>query len=419
MHKTIITALLLITAASAQESPVKVGGEFRVRSEADGRDFRTGTDMNLYTLSRLRLSLEAKPLTDVAVYVRLQDSRTFGEEKDAAGNFNTVANTRNLDLFEAYATVANVALEGLSVRLGRQMMQFGNERVIGALNWNNIGRAFDGLRLTYVPAAGTAVDLFVMNGAETNTPPSGITPASVSSKRDDGQFIAGAFFSRTVSETFLYEAYAVYQNITKRPVPGKDSLDRWTGGARVKGKEAPFFYDAEAALQTGTLNGTDLFAYSAALSAGYETGSDWCSSVSLNLDLLSGTAPSAADLGTFEPPFSTGHKFYGFMDYFTNFQTQTWGRGILDGYLRTVHRPSASLTVTPTLHYFSLMEERSLLVPDRSLGAELDVVVQYRYNPSLVLEGGVCGFLPDGLMRTQYAANDLSTWMYLMATVTF
>lgn len=416
---SLIVILMLCNPLSAQESSLKVSGELRVRSEADGRDLSITSPMNFYTLSRVRLGFEANPADALTVFVCLQDSRTFGEET-ASGSFNTVANFKNIDLYEGYVVVKNFFAPSLSIKLGRQMMQFGNERIIGALNWNNIGRAFDGVRLTIIPSSTSALDLFVMNAGETNIPPSGLTPAAVAYKRDDGQWIAGAFFSEKHSPSLLYEGYALYQNITKRPLPGKDSLIRATFGARVKGMFNAITVDAEAAGQAGTMNGTDIVAYMAALSVGYSLNSPLISSASVNLDVLSGTAPTTVtENNTFEPPFSTGHKFFGFMDYFTNVYTHMFGRGMNDLYLRTNHSITSDVSVSPTLHYFTLAEKRTTATADKFLGTELDIITQYRYNKNLVFEFGVCGFVPGATIRTVYGNSDIGIWSYLMTTVSF
>lgn len=420
MKKVMLLLLFggILFSATAQEVPLKVSGELRLRSEADGRDFSTDSPMNLYTLSRLRLGLEIKPSDVMTVFVRIQDSRTFGEET-SGGNFSTVTNMRNVDLYEGYVVVQKFFTNDLTVKFGRQVMQFGNERIIGALNWSNIGRSFDGVRFTYLPSTSSALDMFIMNAGETNSTPSGVNVASVAHKRDDGQLTAGAFYSAKSGESMMYEGYALYQNITKRIVPGKDSLVRGTLGGRVKGKTSSFLYDVEATTQLGTMNGTDIFAYMAAVSIGYEVGSPIISAVSAHFDMLSGTAPTATENNTFEPPFATGHKFYGFMDYFTNVYTQIFSRGLYDLHIRSQHKISDDLTLTPTLHYFTLAERRTAAISDTFLGTELDMIANYRYNKNLSFEFGVCGFVPGPIMRTAYGKSDVGIWSYITTAVSF
>ncbi len=67
---------------SAQEPnpPIKFDGQIRMRSEADGRDFNSDSDVNTYTLLRTRFGAAVQPLEDVNVYIQLQDSRAFGRE---------------------------------------------------------------------------------------------------------------------------------------------------------------------------------------------------------------------------------------------------------------------------------------------------------------------------------------------------
>jgi hypothetical protein len=107
------------------------------------------------------------------------------------------------------------------------------------------------------------------------------------------------------------------------------------------------------------------------------------------------------------------------MDYFTNVYTHIFGRGINDLYLRTTHNVSSDIMITPTLHYFALAEKRTAANTDKFLGAELDIITQYRYNKNLGFEFGICGFVPGPTIRTVYGRSDVGIWSYLMTTVSF
>ena len=49
------------------------------------------------------------------------------------------------DVHQAYVRVGGAREFPLSLKLGRQEMSYGDERLIGAFDWNNIGRVFDGV----------------------------------------------------------------------------------------------------------------------------------------------------------------------------------------------------------------------------------------------------------------------------------
>src|SRR4051812_2636922 len=49
----------------------------------------------------------------------------------------------SIDLHQAYVTIGNHKEFPLSLKVGRQEFIYGEERLIGAFGWNNIGRVFD------------------------------------------------------------------------------------------------------------------------------------------------------------------------------------------------------------------------------------------------------------------------------------
>lgn len=113
--------------------PIQFGGQIRVRSEADGRDFNHDTNLNTYTLLRMRFGALVQPLEEVDIFIQIQDSRAFGQEP------NTLANTFNLDLHQAYVQIKNLWDKPISLKAMRQEMVYGSERLIGAVGWNNVG----------------------------------------------------------------------------------------------------------------------------------------------------------------------------------------------------------------------------------------------------------------------------------------
>src|SRR6185437_15250305 len=50
-------------------------------------------------------------------------------------------------LRQAYVTVGNSSEFPLSLKIGRQELAFGEERLVGSFNWNNIGRTFDAAKV--------------------------------------------------------------------------------------------------------------------------------------------------------------------------------------------------------------------------------------------------------------------------------
>ncbi len=408
-----LSLFLSITAVKAQD--IKWDGEIRLRSELDGRDFKNSTAPNYYALSRIRLGMEAKLVDDVQIYIQIQDSRVFGEEVDASGKFNTINNMKNIDLHQGYIKIDKFLYEELSVKVGRQKLAYANERMIGPGNWGNIGRAFDGGLIRYeIP--NHKFDIFVMNTGETNPVPTTVTPTSVRFNRDAGQLFSGLYYSVNCLNMHQFDLYGLHQLDRGVTVPGYNDLSRFTTGFFGKGKlSEQIFYEGDLAIQTGSKAGTDIFATLIALTAGYKFDDSPLSLLSLSFERLSGTPANDSKIKSFEQPYPTGHKYYGFMDYFTNIPQQAYNRGLVDIYAKGIFSPYKNLTVSATLHNFTLAED---LAGENSLGQEIDLVANWRYKKYLNFECGGSLFFPGKIFQAQYG-YDVAQWAYLSVIVNF
>jgi len=124
--------------------------ELRVRPEftQNLRDLNSDVnDKDWQYLQRLRLGLALTPIKDFSAVVVFQDSRLWGEELSTLPGRNEI--TTKTFLHEGYVQVDNILTPGLGFQAGRMQLRFGAERQVGAVDWHNVGRAFDGLRIFY------------------------------------------------------------------------------------------------------------------------------------------------------------------------------------------------------------------------------------------------------------------------------
>ncbi len=414
MKKIIALFLVLVTMLSAQELPVKWSGEARFRSEVDGRDFKLKTPMNTYTLSRIRLGAEINPFEKITVKITMQDSRTFGQEA------STISNSANLDMYEGYVKIDSLLDRNLSLKLGRMTLAYGNERIIGGLGWQNVGRAFDGLLLKHA-CEKMNVDLFAMNVKDNNSAPASVNTAGTAYAYDNGISLYGIYSTVKFIDGFPFDVYAIHER--SQNYVGKDTIDYGftTIGGLVKGKMEAIVYDVEAAYQLGSNKGMDVSAYTAAVMLGYSMQGSMLSMISANADIISGTSPTGKEFNTFTANYATGHKFFGFMDYFIGFPAQTKNRGLMDLYLRANLNVTEALKVQVTAHNFTTMEKLTAAAPldKKDLGQELDIVANYKYNKSVVFECGVAAFNPNSVMRNIFASSDVGVWSYFTTQVNF
>jgi len=131
---------------------VRFGAEHRFRFE-DYRALRYDSqNEDRWLLNRFRLNLTLVPASWWSFTFQGQDSRVFFKENKAgAAPF-----TNRMDLRMAYTDLGKGKVV---LRVGRQELAYGEQRVLGAGNWGNVARTFDAVKLV-VKEGPVQVDLF-------------------------------------------------------------------------------------------------------------------------------------------------------------------------------------------------------------------------------------------------------------------
>jgi hypothetical protein len=116
---------------------------------------------DFYVQQWARLGLGYDPAPNINFYMELQDSATWGGNGNPTGGTpdgdalnHQCATLRSgqcrLGIRAGYALIRNLAgIEGLSIKLGRQYVVFGNQRLFGHFDWANTGYSHDGVMLSY------------------------------------------------------------------------------------------------------------------------------------------------------------------------------------------------------------------------------------------------------------------------------
>jgi len=126
----------------ALPSWLRIGGEYRGRLEGPtGIGFSNTNDF--YFLDRLRLKLGVKPKEWLLLYGEVQDARIFFNHH--IPNANPYED--KWTLWQAYPQVGSSESGWADALAGRQVLRFGDERVIGPSEWLNVGRTFNVARV--------------------------------------------------------------------------------------------------------------------------------------------------------------------------------------------------------------------------------------------------------------------------------
>src|SRR5437867_1280258 len=239
-----------------------IGGEARIRYE--GR-INTAFSSNVKSnesagSSRIRVNVGYDLTPDISFFAQIQDARNWGNEgcrtESPDLNFGSTFNGgcsntgigavsssnkfgTGLDLHQGYILVKNVGVQGLSLKIGRQEMFFGDHRLFGNFNWSNIGNSFVAVRLTHsMPIAD--VDVFwalIIDSV------SGIAFTGSGS----GGSNAGTIFPNLTNSTNTQDVYGLY--VTLKAVPN------WT-------VEPYYFLLKDSRVFAGNISGGNLTAFS-------------------------------------------------------------------------------------------------------------------------------------------------------------
>ena len=425
-----------------------IGGQGRVRFEsksgfavpgtgANSVDFSRTTPDDNYWLFREKVHVGWKPITWVSLYGEARDSHSFEDDRRPEPEEDS------LDLHQAWITVGDPKQFPLSAKVGRQELTYGDERLVGAFDWNNIGRVFDAAKLRYENSQ-LSVDAFtgrvvLANDGEFNV-------------ANDYDWLSGLYASsRTIVPKHETQLYFLARNTSpESPTAttgspqrgGPTARDIYTAGLRFQslpGQFGGWDYDAELAGQLGDFFSAaadrriDHRAFAAHAAGGYTwRDTAFTPRAGLEYNFASGDSdPADSTHETFENLFPTNHKFYGFMDFFS------W-QNVHNVRLTSSAKPVKGLTVTADYHLFWLADTSDYFYsvsglprttgaygirPDNNsfAGSELDLVATYKLSTFGLLQGGYGHFFRGDYVRQSLAATGSkdADWVFVQAVLNF
>lgn len=278
---------------------IKMGAELRFRHETQlNYNFDSGTsqDNDTFFLTRARVYLDAHPTSRIRLFGMFQDSETFGQ----SGALVKVKDAHRF--YQGYAEFKTDALPlETTLRVGRQEINYGDQRLLGSFGWGNLGRSFDGAVWRF-HAQKSWIDFLGLR----------IEPTTGVENQ-----LAGIYGHWSGFPQGELEPYALYLHGSQSGL-NKGELQLATVGMRVKGKfKKNFDYAAEGAYQTGDSSGNTISAFAGHGRIGY-TAPVWAKPrFGLEYNFASGdSTPTAGKVTTFNNLFPTNHDKYGFIDFF-------------------------------------------------------------------------------------------------------
>lgn len=418
MRKKILVELIcfcLLLSFYSAFSQTTIDAEFRPRTEfrqGFKQPLLDGTKPAVFTLQRTRLNFNYKNGV-VSGRLVLQDSRIFGETNTKQPS---TATTGSLGIYEAWAEMSIPS--GISLKIGRQGIQFEDGRLFSLSPWSNTGNAHDLAQLKYI-----APDFEAQLGYAYNNQKAYNADSSYYSVSKMYKELVFLHMVKTLVPGLKLSILGVDEGFMK----GKTNLDLYhrysTGGTlQMKDGKNPLGFLVTGYYQFGKSAPTvDLDAYLLAFKATYaftqKVGGK------LGVDYYSGTGSSVAatKTNTFNKlPYGVNHSFNGYMDYWA---TLPQG-GLLNYYGGVSLKLNNRLSSDINYYRFQLAEGMRSGANEiqKNIGSELDLVLNYKFSPETAIQFAWCTYFEtDGTKMLKYASPTVSTrfpqFAYVMFTI--
>lgn len=285
---------------------LRISGEERMRMEGYENGSFKPSNADFYLLQRLRLNLAIKPVWWLKIFAQTQDAREFYKGGVPAPPYQDT-----WDLRLAYAEIGDMEKGFFALRVGRQEINLGDERLVGSTPWSNAGRSFDAARLTLhhkkLRADIFAASVVVLADGQVGA----VTP---------GNNLYGIYGGmENIVPNSTIEPYVLWrsQSTVKAQLGGIGTYDMKVTGVRWAGKlPGHFDYNTEVAVERGSVLKDSIDAWAGHWLAGYKpSAAKWSPRMTAEFNYATGSA--SAKLGqrhTFDQLYPTAHDKYGLAD---------------------------------------------------------------------------------------------------------
>ncbi len=391
-------------------------------------DFNDGVNSltdDSWLLQRARFGIKYAPTDTLSFYIQGQSSLELDSDRPNEPGVLGAEGDDPIDLRQAYISVGP---KEFNVTLGRQLLSYGDERLIGGFDWNNIGRTFDAVKLHYAPTKDWFLDAFVASVVVPDSDEFNYSDLFDGNETGRNQVFGGLYFSTTalLPKGTTTDFYAL--GLHEEYAAGDTNFA--TLGSRVKAdvtQTGGWDFETEMAVQVGEVKDKDLAAFAGHWGLGHVwTTSAWKPRLFFEYNFATGDGNAKdGDVETFQNLFPTNHKFYGYMDVFS------W---------QNIHNPAVSFSVNPTkavklqldYHAFWLADTGDAWYrangvtavrpingkADSFAGTELDFTVSWKATKQLSFLAGYSHFFAGDCLKASGASDD-ADFAYVQATFDF
>lgn len=343
------------------------GGSFwyRYMHETDSRLNAAGIN-NDYHLLRTRLHADLWYQDQFRLFAEMLDARALGLDLPALA-----IDKNHTDMLNLFADVKlGQFMDGPAyLRVGRQELLYGSQRLISTLDWANTRRTFQGVK-TFWQTPAFNLDAFWVRPMVTE-------PNQFDNWDKDRNFVGlwGTYKAIPGQVLDLYYLSLIDNrnvspaNITQGNVLQGDSVLH-TIGARWVGDYERILYELEGMYQFGKRSHLDISAFSIASGVGYQLPLPMNPQFWLRYDFASGDKNHRdGRSNTFNQLFPFGHYYFGYID-------QVGRQNIHDFNAQFTLHPQPWVTFLGQYHRFYLANKRDYLYNAAGAGTIRDITGQ-------------------------------------------
>lgn len=376
---------------------------YRARAEGySAGNLQAGNSDN-YVLTRFRLGAAIRPASWLRSYFELQDATAFGKSGPLAPPYQST-----WDLRRAYIDLGDAAASHFGLRVGRQDLSFGHQRLIGTSYWRNVSRGWDAV-LAEINEKRARVSVFSASPVVPGD--NGLSHHTAGNNLHGVYAVLKPFNGESTLEP--YALWKVARGL--RTESGEAAkLDHKTLGLRWAGVASKLDYDAEIAAQTGTIGSDRVRAWAWSAVTGYTLEGWRRARVSLRLDYASGDKdPHDGVHQTFDQLFPNVHDHRGLADLvgWQNVMAMRWALRVPVRHNWLIAGAYNDWWLAQAMDAFYSAQGTVVAVDrtgksGRHIGREYDLQTSYRPNRHLEFAGGI-GYLRSGefALRTHHAAS--------------
>tara|TARA_R100001369_G_scaffold63147_1_gene90099 strand:+ start:11205 stop:12488 length:1284 start_codon:yes stop_codon:yes gene_type:complete len=418
MKRISLLFTIIALCGSMAYAQFTLDGEFRPRTELRhgfGSLIADDADAGFGVSTRLRLNA-GYTIDAYQFYVSLQDVMVWGENRQLLPDDEN----NSFAVFEAWADI-NLG-SGFSAKLGRQTLDYDDQRIMGSVGWTQQARNHDAAILKYAKEK-FQMDLGLAYSQDYDNP-SGFQSVG------NAYNTTGFFSYKTMQYLYLKENWKNlngsllllnngFQNFETDGTTPEGISNLQTFGTHLDYKKGSFGAALNAFLQTGERQGA--LDVGGAYLLGLDLNYNATAKVSLGagVEIISGNDTSTSDkTEAFFPLYGTNHKFNGFMDYFY-VGNHANSVGLLDVHVSANFKLGEKSSLLVKALNFS--GEQALPSGEKSLGTELDLVFSQAFNGYSLQLGYSQMFANDGMYELKGISEDASAssqnWAWAMLVI--